>query len=146
MSGVRLTRAYLPGMLKRNWAALFYIIRERRPDSRGNDSLRMTKPLNSPGQRHRPTDPRHAVTVNAVLPGPTASEGVTEFVSRLASQGSQRRSNLKRIFPQRASNFAFATICERGRGRNMVATCARRCQRHQWLGARVDGGVVRGTV
>ena len=41
MSGVRLTRAYLPGLLQRNWGARhLYVIREWRADSRGDDSLR----------------------------------------------------------------------------------------------------------
>ena len=37
------------------------------------------------------------VTVNSVLPGPTASEGVTDFVAKLASQASQTRIRIREI-------------------------------------------------
>src|SRR4026207_1898619 len=38
------------------------------------------------------------VTVNAVLPGPTASEGVTDFVGTLASQAQQTPAEFEKEF------------------------------------------------
>ena len=39
-----------------------------------------------------------AVTVNAVLPGPTESEGVLEFIGRLATEKGVQRSSIEREF------------------------------------------------
>src|SRR5438067_13796180 len=42
------------------------------------------------------------VTCNAVLPGPTASEGVKDFVGSLASQGGQTHEQVEKEFFEKA--------------------------------------------
>jgi NAD(P)-dependent dehydrogenase (short-subunit alcohol dehydrogenase family) len=42
------------------------------------------------------------VTVNAVLPGPTASEGVGEFVERFARQAGTERASFEKEFVRKA--------------------------------------------
>src|SRR5580658_253331 len=87
MSGVRLTRSYLPGMLSRNWGRVIFISSEsgvQIPEEMIHYGLTKSAQLalvNGISQLTKAT----GVTVNGVLPGPTASEGVTDFVGALAA-------------------------------------------------------------
>jgi NAD(P)-dependent dehydrogenase (short-subunit alcohol dehydrogenase family) len=91
MSGVRLSRAYMPGMLKRNWGRVVFISSESAlsiPKEMIHYGMTKTAQLSvSRGlaEMTRGT----AVTVNSVLPGPTMSEGVETFVRDLAKQNGQ---------------------------------------------------------
>jgi NAD(P)-dependent dehydrogenase (short-subunit alcohol dehydrogenase family) len=91
MSGVRLSRAYLPGMLKRNWGRIVFISSESAlniPKEMIHYGMSKTAQLavsRGLAEMTRGT----AVTVNSVLPGPTMSEGVETFVKDLAEQNGQ---------------------------------------------------------
>src|SRR6201997_4537616 len=91
MSGVRLSRAYLEGMLKRNWGRIVFISSESAlniPTEMIHYGVTKTAQLalsRGLAERTRGT----AVTVNSVLPGPTLSEGVETFVKELARQNNQ---------------------------------------------------------
>jgi NAD(P)-dependent dehydrogenase (short-subunit alcohol dehydrogenase family) len=91
MSGVRLSRGYLPGMLKRNWGRIVFISSESAlniPKEMIHYGTTKTAQLaisRGLAEMTRGT----AVTVNAVLPGPTMSEGVETFVKDLAKQHGQ---------------------------------------------------------
>jgi NAD(P)-dependent dehydrogenase (short-subunit alcohol dehydrogenase family) len=91
MSGVRLSRAYLKGMLKRNWGRVVFISSESAlniPKEMIHYGLTKTAQLalsRGLAEMTRGT----AVTVNSVLPGPTMSEGVETFVKDLAKQNGQ---------------------------------------------------------
>src|SRR3979411_1055359 len=91
MSGVRLSRAYLKGMLKRNWGRIVFISSESAlniPKEMIHYGLTKTAQLavsRGLAEMTRGT----AVTVNSVLPGPTMSEGVETFVKDLAKQNGQ---------------------------------------------------------
>ena len=91
MSGVRLSRAYMPGMLKRNWGRIVFISSESGlniPKEMIHYGMTKTAQLavaRGLAELTRGT----AVTVNSVLPGPTMSEGVETFVKDLAKQNGQ---------------------------------------------------------
>jgi len=91
MSGVRLARAYMPGMLKRNWGRIVFISSESAlniPTEMIHYGTTKTAQLavsRGLAEMTRGT----AVTVNSVLPGPTMSEGVGTFVKDLAKQNGQ---------------------------------------------------------
>jgi len=91
MSGVRLSRAYMKGMLKRNWGRIVFISSESAlniPQEMIHYGTTKTAQLaisRGLAQLTRGT----AVTVNSVLPGPTMSEGVETFVKDLARQNGQ---------------------------------------------------------
>jgi NAD(P)-dependent dehydrogenase (short-subunit alcohol dehydrogenase family) len=91
MSGVRLSRAYMPAMLERNWGRIVFISSESAimiPKEMIHYGMTKTAQLSiSRGlaELTRGT----AVTVNSVLPGPTMSEGVKTFVADLAKQNGQ---------------------------------------------------------
>ncbi|SRR6266851_1654739 len=91
MSGVRMARAYMKGMLKRNWGRIVFISSESALNiptemihygTTKTGQLAISRGL---AQLTRGT----AVTVNSVLPGPTMSEGVETFVQDLARQNGQ---------------------------------------------------------
>jgi NAD(P)-dependent dehydrogenase (short-subunit alcohol dehydrogenase family) len=86
LSGVRLSRFYLPQMLQQNWGRIIFISSESAlniPEEMIHYGMTKTAQLSvSRGlaELTRGTN----VTVNSVLPGPTRSEGVGDFVTSLA--------------------------------------------------------------
>ncbi len=91
MSGVRLSRAYMPGMLKRNWGRIVFISSESSlmvPTEMIHYGMTKTAQLAISRGLAEMTKGT-AVTVNAVMPGPTMSEGVETFVNDLATQNGQ---------------------------------------------------------
>ena len=88
MSGVRLSRFYLPGMLKRNWGRIVFISSE----SALNIPVEMihygmTKTAQVAVARGLAESVAGTgITVNSILVGPTASEGVVGFLEQMAKQ------------------------------------------------------------
>src|SRR5947209_12276708 len=88
MSGVRLSRAYLPRMRERNWGRIVFVSSEsglQIPAEMIHYGMTKTAQI-AIARGLAETCAGTGVTVNAVLPGPTASEGVKEFVQSLAAQ------------------------------------------------------------
>jgi NAD(P)-dependent dehydrogenase (short-subunit alcohol dehydrogenase family) len=87
MSGVRLSRAFLPGMLRRNWGRIVFISSESGYQIPAEMiHYGMTKSAQIAVARGlAETTAGTGVTVNSVLPGPTRSEGVEEFVQKLSN-------------------------------------------------------------
>ncbi|WP_369723120.1 SDR family NAD(P)-dependent oxidoreductase [Bradyrhizobium sp. LLZ17] len=91
MSGVRLSRAYLKGMLQRNWGRIVFISSESGlniPVEMIHYGMSKTAQLSVARGLAQLTGGT-GVTVNSVLPGPTMSEGVATFVKDLAKQNGQ---------------------------------------------------------
>lgn len=88
MSGIRLSRHFMPGMLERNWGRVIFISSEsglQIPTEMIHYGLSKTAQLsltNGLAQLTKGT----GVTVNAVLPGPTFSVGAERFFGELAAQ------------------------------------------------------------
>ena len=104
MSGVRLSRHYLPEMKARNWGRIIFISSE----SAINIPVEMihygvTKTMQLALARGlAETTAGTAVTVNSVLPGPTRSEGVEKFVDQIAHSRGIEQSHFEKEF--------FATV------------------------------------
>jgi NAD(P)-dependent dehydrogenase (short-subunit alcohol dehydrogenase family) len=100
MSGVRLSRAYMPAMLKRNWGRIVFISSESALNiPREMIHYGMTKTAQLAVSRGLAEMTRGtAVTVNSVLPGPTMSEGVEAFVKELAKQNGQSVEEAASLF------------------------------------------------
>ncbi|MGV8985923.1 MAG: SDR family NAD(P)-dependent oxidoreductase [Cypionkella sp.] len=82
LSGIRLSRHYFPPMLARNWGRIIFISSESALVTPGEMvHYGMTKTAQLAVARGLADETRGtAVTVNSVLPGPTRSEGIVEFI------------------------------------------------------------------
>lgn len=149
MSAVRLTRALLPGMLKRNWGRVVFISSEsgvQIPDEMIHYGMTKAAELalvNGIAQLTKST----GVTVNAVLPGPTASEGVSDFVGKLASTAQQTPQEFEKEFFRSVRPTSllqrFASVEEVA---NTVAFISSPlASATNGAAVRVDGGVLRAT-
>ena len=94
LSGVRLARAYFPGMLERNWGRIIFVSSESglvTPGPMIHYGMTKTAQLAiSRGLAELTKGTK--VTVNSVLPGPTRSEGIGDFLKSLASDPEHRPS------------------------------------------------------
>ncbi|EPX60703.1 3-oxoacyl-[acyl-carrier protein] reductase [Cystobacter fuscus DSM 2262] len=90
MSGVRLARAYFPGMLERGWGRIIFISSESAltipPDMIHYATTKTAQLSIARGLAQLARGTR--VTVNSVLPGPTRSEGIVDFLRSVSSNPS----------------------------------------------------------
>ncbi|MEA3186996.1 MAG: hypothetical protein QOD99_826 [Chthoniobacter sp.] len=147
MSGVRLSRAYLPRMKQRNWGRIVFISSEsgiQIPAEMVHYGMTKTAQI-AIARGIAETCAGTGVTCNAVLPGPTGSEGVKEFVGSLAKQNGQSFEETEKEFFEKARPSSllkrFATPDEVA---SMVAfVCSPLSSATNGAALRVDGGVVK---
>lgn len=87
LSGVRLARHFFPKMMARNWGRILFISSESGvniPDEMIHYGATKTMQL-AVSRGLAELTKGTQVTVNSILPGPTKSEGVGEFVKQLAA-------------------------------------------------------------
>jgi NAD(P)-dependent dehydrogenase (short-subunit alcohol dehydrogenase family) len=145
LSGVRLSRAYLPGMKGNNWGRIIFISSEsgiQIPAEMIHYGMTKTSQL-AVSRGLAETCAGTGVTVNAVLPGPTHSDGVDEFVKQLS--GGRPFANFEKEFfnKVRPSSLIqrFATTEEVA---NLVIYISSpQSSATNGAALRVDGGVVR---
>jgi NAD(P)-dependent dehydrogenase (short-subunit alcohol dehydrogenase family) len=100
MSGVRLCRHYLPRLLQRNWGRIVFISSEsalQTPKEMIHYGMTKTAQL-AISRGLAETTAGSNVTVNTVLPGPTASEGVATFVDQMAAAQKITREEVDKEF------------------------------------------------
>src|SRR5438552_2675715 len=147
MSGVRLSRHYLPKMRPKNWGRIIFISSE----SAINIPVEMihygvTKTMQLALARGlAETTAGTGVTVNSIVPGPTRSEGVEGFVSHMATSRNVERSVVEKEFFEtiRPTSLLkrFATPEEVAKLVAFVASPLSSATNGTAL--RADGGVVR---
>ena len=150
MSGVRLTRHYLPGMRDRNRGRVVFVSSESAvqiPAEMIHYGMTKTAQL-AIARGVAETVAGTGITVNCVLPGPTESEGVGQFVTDLAKQRGVARSVVEAEFFQTARPTSllkrFATVEEVA---NMIVyVCSPLASATSGAALRVDGGVIRAIV
>jgi NAD(P)-dependent dehydrogenase (short-subunit alcohol dehydrogenase family) len=147
MSGVRLSRAYMPGMLKRNWGRIVFISSESALNiPKEMIQYGMTKTAQLSVSRGLAEMTRGtAVTVNSVLPGPTMSEGVEAFIKDIAKQNGQSVEEATKQFfkQQRPTSLLqrFATVDEIA---NMVVyVSSKESSATNGSALRAEGGIVQ---
>jgi NAD(P)-dependent dehydrogenase (short-subunit alcohol dehydrogenase family) len=145
LSGVRLSRAYLPGMKERNWGRIVFISSESAINTpAGMIHYGMTKTAQLAVSRGLAEScAGTAVTVNAVLPGPTHSAGVEEFVGQLSGGKPFAEFEVEFFKTIRPSSLLkrFATTEEVA---NLVTyVCSPLSAATNGAALRVDGGVVQ---
>src|SRR6202166_4472933 len=147
MSGVRLSRAYMPGMLKRNWGRIVFISSESALNvPKEMIHYGMTKTAQLAVSRGLAEMTRGtAVTVNSVLPGPTMSEGVETFVKDIAKQSGQSveeaASQFVKQFRPTSLLQRFATVEEIA---NMVVyVSSKEASATNGAALRAEGGIIQ---
>ena len=147
LSGVRLSRTYMPGMLSRNWGRILFISSESAlqiPVEMIQYGTTKTAQLAVARGLAEMTSGT-AVTVNCILPGPTKSEGVGDFVAGLAAQQGKSASDVERDFFKHARPTSllqrFETPDEIAALTAFIASP--RASGVNGAALRVDGGVVR---
>jgi NAD(P)-dependent dehydrogenase (short-subunit alcohol dehydrogenase family) len=99
MSGIRLARAYMPGMLAVDWGRVVFISSESAlqiPPEMIHYGMTKTAQL-AVSRGLAEMCAGSGVTVNAVLPGPTASEGVSAFVAKLDADADPDKTPQQRV-------------------------------------------------
>src|SRR4029077_15646255 len=100
LSGVRLSRLYLPTMLKNNWGRIVFISSEsgvNTPVEMIHYGVTKTAQLALSRGLAEMTAGTN-VTVNSVLPGPTRSEGVEQFVEDMAKEKATNAADVEKEF------------------------------------------------
>jgi NAD(P)-dependent dehydrogenase (short-subunit alcohol dehydrogenase family) len=147
MSGVRLSRHYLPAMKAKNWGRIVFVSSESAlqiPAEMIHYGMTKTAEL-AIARGLAETTAGTGVTVNSVLPGPTRSEGVSDFVKGMAKEMGISEAEVERDFfaTIRPTSLLkrFATVEEVA---NMVVYVAsEQASATNGAALRVDGGVVR---
>jgi NAD(P)-dependent dehydrogenase (short-subunit alcohol dehydrogenase family) len=147
LSGVRLSRAYLSGMKERNWGRIVFISSESAlqiPAEMIHYGTTKTAQL-AVARGLAETCAGTAVTVNSVLPGPTASEGVSEFVEQLAKEnGMSQKEFEKDFFKNARPTSILKRFIEPNEIANVVAfVCSPLASSINGASVRADGGVIK---
>jgi len=147
MSGVRLSRHYLPGMLERNWGRILFISSESAvqiPVEMVHYGMTKTAQV-AIARGIAESVAGSGVTVNSILAGPTESEGVVGFVDALAKQQNKSRQQVEKEFFEQARPSSlirrFATVEEIAAMVTYVA--GEPSSATNGAALRVDGGVIR---
>ncbi len=147
LSGVRLSRHYIGPMKRRNWGRIVFISSESAlqiPPEMIHYGMTKTAQL-AVARGLAEMTAGTAVTVNSVLPGPTASEGVAGFVDELArSKGVDRASVERQFFSEARPSSLIQRFASPEEVASLVAFVASPlASAINGAALRVDGGVVR---
>jgi NAD(P)-dependent dehydrogenase (short-subunit alcohol dehydrogenase family) len=149
-SGLRLSRAYLPGMMNRKWGRIIFISSEsgvQIPAEMIHYGVTKTMQI-ALSRGLAETTKGTGVTVNSVLPGPTRSEGVDGFVKDMAAkQGKSVDEVEKSFFTDARPSSLLQRFATNEEVANLVAYVASPLSSAtNGAALRVDGGVVRSIV
>jgi NAD(P)-dependent dehydrogenase (short-subunit alcohol dehydrogenase family) len=147
MSGVRLSRYYLPRMLAANWGRIVFISSESAlhiPTEMIHYGVSKTALL-AVSRGLAELTAGTGVTVNAVLPGPTRSEGVADFFAEMAKEQGVSQDQMERDFiAQHRPTSLLRRLATVEEAANMVVyACSKQASATNGAALRVDGGVVR---
>ena len=147
MSGVRLSRHYLPAMIRRGWGRVVFISSESGlniPVEMMHYGMTKTAQL-AIARGLAESVAGTGVTVNAVLPGPTRSDGVVDFFTRLAKQQGLSQQEMERDFiaKNRPTSLIRRLASVEEVANMVVFVCSPQASATTGAALRVDGGVVR---
>ncbi len=151
MSGIRLSRAYTPGMVERGWGRVIFISSESAlnvPTEMVHYGMTKTAQL-SISRGLAQTVAGSGVTVNSVLPGPTLSEGVETFLKQMAGEsGGASAGDMEALGRQFVKDHRPTSLIQRlakvDEVANLVAyLCSPAASATTGAAMRVDGGVLQ---
>jgi NAD(P)-dependent dehydrogenase (short-subunit alcohol dehydrogenase family) len=146
MSGVRLSRHYLPKMLAKDWGRIVFISSESAiniPVEMIHYGMTKTAELAiSRGLAQMTAG--SGVTVNSVLPGPTRSEGVADFLVKMAGKPGVSADEVgKEFIAEHRPTSLLGRLATVEEVANMVVYIAsKEASATNGAALRVDGGVV----
>ncbi|CAD6533969.1 D-beta-hydroxybutyrate dehydrogenase [Paraburkholderia hiiakae] len=146
MSGVRMTRAYLAGMMKRRWGRIVFISSESGvaipPDMLAYGFTKTAQLSISRGVAKFAAN--SGVTVNSVLPGPTLSEGALEMVSATAKAEGKTSEQVLNDFvvKTRGSSIIRRATTTEEVANMVVYVCSPQASATTGAALRVEGGIV----
>ena len=146
MSGVRLSRAYVPGMIERAWGRVVFISSESGlniPADMIHYGFTKTAQLSiSRGLAKRVAGT--GVTVNAVLPGPTLSEGLRDMLSDVETDGGKsiEEKAAEFVIEHRPSSIIRRAATVEEVANMVVYISSPQASATTGASLRVDGGVV----
>ena len=147
LSGVRLARAYLPGMLTKKWGRIIFISSESAQQIPAEMvHYGMTKTAQVAVARGiAESVAGSGVTVNSILAGPTASEGASKFVDDMAKRQKVSSAEIEKQFFQTARPSSLLKRFETPEEVAAVVAFVAGAQAVAINGAAVsaEGGVVR---
>ena len=147
MSGIRLSRHYLPLMVKRAWGRIVFISSElglNIPVEMIHYGMTKTAQL-AIARGLAELVAGTGVTVNSVLPGPTRSEGVADFFGKMAKEHgvSQEQMETQFIVEHRPTSLLKRLAPPEEVANMVVYVCSPQASATTGATLRVDGGVVR---
>jgi NAD(P)-dependent dehydrogenase (short-subunit alcohol dehydrogenase family) len=146
MSGIRLSRAYMPAMLERNWGRIVFLSSESAlniPADMIHYGLTKTALLAvSRGLAKRAAGT--GVTVNAVLPGPTLSDGLKGMLKETAEKTGQsiEQAAVAFVKANRPSSIIQRAAATKEVANLVVYVVSPQASATTGAALRVDGGVV----
>ena len=146
MSGVRLSRHYLPLMKSANWGRIVFISSEsgvNPPTEMVHYGMSKAAEL-SISRGLAQSAAGTGVTVNAVLPGPTRTEGVSEFFAKLAAeQGLDLAETECRFFAEARPTSLLKRFIDPTEVAALVTyVCSPRAAATNGAALRVEGGIL----
>jgi NAD(P)-dependent dehydrogenase (short-subunit alcohol dehydrogenase family) len=147
MSGVRLSRSLLPHMIEQGWGRIIFVSSESGlniPTEMVHYGMTKTAQL-AISRGIAESMAGTGVTVNAVLPGPTRSEGAIEFLEKIARE---RDMDVKEAETEVITTLRPTSLLKRMATPEEVANlvvylCGEPASATTGAALRVDGGVVR---
>ncbi|HTZ49617.1 MAG TPA: SDR family NAD(P)-dependent oxidoreductase [Verrucomicrobiae bacterium] len=147
LSGVRLSRQYLPYMLKRNWGRIIFISSESAqqiPVEMVHYGMTKTAQVAIANGIAR-SIAETGVTANSILVGPTASEGVGNFLRDMARQQGVSAAEMEKQFFEKARPSSLLKRFETPEEIAAIVAFVASTQAALINGAavRADGGVIQ---
>jgi NAD(P)-dependent dehydrogenase (short-subunit alcohol dehydrogenase family) len=145
MSGVRLSRAYGPGMVERGWGRIVFVSSESALQVPTELVHYATTKLAQLGVARGLAESvaGSGVTVNSVLPGPTRSEGLEVFLGEMGGTGDVEAAGQALIDEERPSSLIKRLGTPEEVASLIVYVVSPQASATTGAALRVDGGVVR---
>jgi len=147
LSGIRLARAYMPGMVANKWGRIIFISSDAAlqiPAEMVSYGVTKTAQI-AVARGLAESFPASGVTVNSVLPGPTDSESFNAFLDSLAKQaGISKQEVVDGFFAKARPSSLLKRVASTDEVASMVTyLCSEAASATTGSAIRVDGGMVQ---